>query len=195
MNNRTNRWAVQVTPKLSEAVQRIAFSYGYKWHAGPAEVRYTEYPFLTFHPDTKTFGFVSENDIVKDHVSRVVTTFEDVIDLFNNPPESPLVMEGTVILRNGDVKPHALVLAAEHFDKVVKARDELLARNRKKLPIVKFVYTSQTSTKKERKVAVTKFEPRMFIEGYDLDDRNRYKRFLMDRINGFVAFDGFVDNP
>lgn len=195
MNNRTNRWAVQVTPKLSEAVQRIAFSYGYKWHAGPSGVRYTQYPFLIVHPDTKAFGFCEKDPVENQElVSRVVTTFEDVIDLFNNPPESPLVVEGTVILRNGDVKPHALELAAEHFDKVVKARDELLARNRKELPVVTFVYTSQSSTKKDRRVAVTKFA-RMFIEGYDIDDKNRYKRFLMDRINGFVAFDGFVDNP
>jgi hypothetical protein len=201
MNPNTNKWAVEVaTPNVSEAIQRIAFSYGYRWPVGPAEgemVSHTNARFLMFTPDGNTIQWANYRQDVEAYVNQIVATFDKVVDLFKNPPQNKLKVGADILVsKNGDVQAGVWTIHAELFDKLVAERAVFMGKEpvKPKLPVAMFVYTSKSTGRKSRNVLVTKLEGDS-LEGLDRDDRNRYKKFLISRVEGPVNFVGFADAP
>ena len=135
MNTNTNNWAMGVdTPNMCEAVQRIAFSYGYRWEGAKSESKmgqkiYRDHiKFLLFYPSTKTMQFTCLRPEAEKIVSKVVTSLEEAVLLFNNPPEDFLVVGNVKITSNGSViVADAVGMSAELFDEVVEKRRNFLA--------------------------------------------------------------------
>jgi hypothetical protein len=88
MNKRTNIWAVEVdNNKLSEAVQRIAFTYGYLWSSKKElEIRNTYFKYIYFNPTTKRICLKPNDLPMDDYVCKVVSTFVEIMDNLEFPP-------------------------------------------------------------------------------------------------------------
>ena len=203
MNTNMSRWAVEVGHEnLSEAVQTIAFSYGYSWFSwGDKTIGNTTAKFLIFNPETKAITYADFWYELEDTCNQVVTTFDGVMKLFKNPPTVDLVIGNFTITKSGDVTvckgATRSVIPSEDFDKVVNERAKFLKREdptplKQKLPVVQFTYTSQNSGRRLRNVIVTDMTDEL-ISGLDKDADNRFKKFLMSKVSGTVRFVGFVD--
>lgn len=204
MNNKTNAWAVTVdNPKFSEAVQRIAFSFGYNW--GPfgndTKPQYTNATALCFYPNSKSIKYGTATDISSLDVCKVCNTLEEVVDNFNNPPFDnnigplELYKDGSVLARQGN---HFVAISKEYFDKAVVVRNELLGREEKNkkrsLPIVTFKYDSISITEKRRKREILLLKDDVeYYYGLDVKDNFSFKKFRKDRISGNVTFVGMSE--
>lgn len=196
MNNNTTTWAVEVgTSELSEAIQRIAFSFGYGWPDG-AGVKYTFGQYLIFNPELKLIHYSNNRSVVESCLCKIVITFDEIVKLFKEPPVKNWVhVDRTVITKNGDVKPiPSVTIDSAHFDKLVEARNKLMGKEEKKrvAPVVRFRYESPTSGQKLRKLMVLE-DTRDCYSGLDMEDGNLFKRFRKDRIVGAVMFVGFSE--
>ena len=205
MNPNTSKWAAEVSTKnISEAVQRIAFSYGYRWPIGPVngeKVTQTQTRFLVFNPVDKSITYIHDRFTAEGYVSQIVSTFDQLVNLFTNPPANVLrVGSSIMVTKDGNVNVGALVLGADLFDKVVVERDIFLGRNKpvevvkKKLPLVQFTYTSKTSGRTVREVLVVEMKDN-FITGFDAKDKFRFKKFLQTKVEGAISLIGFADEP
>jgi hypothetical protein len=206
MNNNTNAWAVTVdNPKFSEAIQRIAFSFGYNW--GPFEndtkPQYTGATALYFYPNSKSIKYGTATKLLMKDVCRVSNTLEEVIENFNNPPSDNIVgpfelfKDGSVLARQGN---HSVSIHKEQFDKAVVVRNELLGREEKnkkrRFPIVKFKYDSKLSKKKEVRQIILLEETQDYYSGLDMNDMknpNSYKVFRKDCVLGDIQFIGLSE--
>ena len=200
MNQNTNKWAVEVaSPNVSEACQRIAFSFVYRWPVGPSsgeKVVHTNAKFLVFNPEDKSIAWCSVRSGVQLYVNQIVATFDQLVTLFTNLAESVLRFGNVKVNKQWDVTVADIVtLGSDLFDKVVAEMAKFIGKEVKlKLPRVNFTYTSKSSGRKEREILVTAMSSEG-IEGLDVCDGNRYKRFLMDKISGEINFIGFADEP
>lgn len=198
MNKRTNKFAVEVgSPNISEAVQRIAFSYGYNWIGSgkvPNEVKYTDSKFLCFDSVHKSITWASNKFDLVSIMNQIVNTFEDAMVLFKNPPKVSAMVGTSEIFVNGDVKIGGIVTVdSEMWEKLVKERNAYLGhKDVKKLPVVTFSYSSKSSGKTIRKVALLE-KTEDCVHGLDLNDKNRFKRFLLKNVSGEMVFVGFTE--
>lgn len=196
MNKKTRQFAVQVSsPGHSEAVQRIAFSFGYGWPMDGKNIIHTNAKFLVFDPEGMLIFWANLKSELM-NVEIVISTFEEVIKLFNNPPKSVLSVGNMNVWENGDVEfPFAGRLTSDGFDTVVREREKFIGRTIKKnLPLVSFSYKSKSSGVKNRYIAVTTVDPE-WIGGLDQDDEWKYKKFLRNSILSEIVFSGFVPEP
>lgn len=197
MNKNTNRWAVEVkNANLSEAIQTIAFSFGYKW-IGDSESKLEKaitVKYLVFNPDTHQITWSTHWESLD--VNEITSDLDRAMELFKNPPENEVKVGSNITVKmDGNVNVLGHVISGELFDKVVKQRDIILGKVTKhKLPVVMFTYTSVSTGTKLRKLLVTNMTAD-YIEGLDADDRYKYKKFLMDRMVGSLYFKGFDEEP
>jgi hypothetical protein len=203
MNNKTNTWAtVVLNPTLSEAIQRIAFSFGYNWPlSGKLEPKYTDATVLYFNPNDKSLTYGFSTDGLQTEVCKVCNTLEGVIELLNNPPTinkvGPLKLfkDGSALALQGT---NSVVISKDDFDKAVVVRNELLGqkeKNKKRsLPIVTFKYDSISITEKRRKREILLLKDDVeYYYGLDVKDNFSFKKFRKDRISGNVTFVGMSE--
>lgn len=140
MNTNTSKWAVEVgNANLSEAIQTIAFSYGYKWSDGRAEVQLTDARYLCFNPESKTITYSGWWTDVEDNCSQIVTSFDQVMNLFKNPPQANLKVGYDITVdKAGNVSSRGVVIGSSLFDQLVTERNKFLGR-KGKLPVVNFI--------------------------------------------------------
>jgi hypothetical protein len=199
MNTNTNKWAVEVgNANLSEAIQTIAFSYGYVWagsYRNEKKVSQLSAKFLVFTPSTMTITYSDSRFEVELAVNQVVTSFDSVMNLFKSPPAvSVKVGSDITVNKTGDVSLKTFVIPSGLFDQVVTARNTLLGK-KNKLPVVRFTYTSQNSGRKTRNVMVTEMTEDA-ISGLDMDADNKFKKFLVGKVGAAgVQLLSFVDEP
>lgn len=199
MKSNTSKWAVEIgNEKISEAVQRIAFSYGYNWTGVDNRVQYTDRPFLVFDPDDKIITYSCNREHLKEKGYEIVLYIDKMVELFNNPPTADLKVGDFTIRKNGDIMLYnGVIVAGDKFDKVVNERAKFLKREdpvalKRKLPVVQFVYTSQNSGRKVRNVLVINKDDEKIV-GLDEDDNMSLKTFLFTRMTGVIEFRGFVE--
>jgi hypothetical protein len=206
MINNTNAWAVTVdNPKFSEAIQRIAFSFGYKWSLLKEDNKpqYTNATALYFYPNSKSILYGTATDISRKDVCRVSNTLEEVIENFNNPPSNSSIgkfqfyKDGSVLVGQ---MGRSVSIHKEEFDEAVVARNKFLGRedNSKKrsFPIIKFKYDSKTSKKKSVRQIILLGETEEYYNGLDMNDLknpNSYKVFRKDCVLGDIQFIGFSE--
>lgn len=197
MNNKTNSWAAIVgTTALSEAVQRVAFTFGYQWKGVGMNITGTSYPVLIFNPDDKTIGYSLDQRTIGNLVCKACVTFDQVMDLFKNPPKSKKMEkvgslevydDGSVFVESG------VAITSDVFNKVVEIRNKLMGK-KVKLPVIRFRYHSPTSGAKVRNIALLS-EDKDHLAGLDLDDGNTFKQFRKDRlmVGGAIWFLGLTE--
>jgi hypothetical protein len=197
MNTNSSKWAVEVgNANLSEAIQTIAFSYGYSWSGwGAKTVDNTTAKFLVFNPESKALTYGNYRYELEDTCSQVVTTFDAVMTLLKTPPTTTVKVGSDItVSKSGDVSVRLWTVGSDLFDKVVTARNTLLGK-KNKLPVVKFTYTSQNSGRKTRNVMVTEMDAD-YISGLDMDADNKFKKFLVGKVGvGGVQLVSFADEP
>lgn len=200
MNKNTNKWAVIIgSPNIGEAVQRIAFSFGYRWNFNSSIVHITAYgSALIFDPSSNQMLYNLNLD--GNTVCKVCTTMEEVLDTFKNPPKAvkSVVFGNSEIYDDGSVLIAGTSMTVKEFDNLIDTRNAFIKRAVDNkiplLPVVKFIYDSPTSGRHSREGMVVK-------DGFDawhvldMKDGNAYKVFLKNRIAGPVEFIGFANNP
>lgn len=192
MNKNTSKFAIQTdSPGISEACQRIAFTFGYRWLVADLnEICNTDAKYLAFNPETKEMLWTDHRNYLDTLVNTIANNFEDLVGLLNNPPKTSRMVRSAEVFANGDVKVDGITtVKSDFFDIVIRERNDFLGRQ--KLPLVTFSYTSKSSGTKLRRVAVLEWENNGLV-GLDTDDNNKYKRFLTEKINGKVEFQGFT---
>ncbi len=189
--NDKNKFAVLVSnTDMSELCQRLAFSFGYEW---PAETRqnvaFTLAKYLVFYPGRKEITWTNnQQDITLPF--KLITSINELLKLLKDPPKESIVIE---LFKNGTVKVDNYCLSSNTFDEIVNKRIELLGRESKqRLPIAKFSYTSKSSGRKDRMLAVMEWTAES-LGGLDMLDYNKFKRFLFKNVQGGIYFDGFTD--
>lgn len=201
MNKNTNQWAVMVgNINVSEAVQRIAFSFGYEWlGSGKAIYDTAGNQILYFNPDNKriTCGLdcrkLSNLDACK-----VCYTLEEAMETFKNPPQGVKMVEiGNVKIYNDGslLVSDDYPLDSKVVDKIFETRIKLMGKeksNSRRLPILQFVYDSPTSGRLVREVLLLKDNIDTY-EGLDVRDGKAFKHFRKDRISGTVTFVGLSE--
>lgn len=203
MNTKTNKWATLVgSPASSEALQRLAFSFGYKWPGyNSGEVANTSYPVLFFNPDLKTIGFAFDTKTAEDMACKLCVTLDQVIELFKTPPDVKkqwLDCNGNTVHKDGSVLfgsgPRSVAVTSTEMEEVIEARNKLMGKEEKKkvLPVIQFRYSSPSSGERLRKLMVTD-DQGDYYSGLDMDDTNLYKKFRKDRVVGTVMFGGFAE--
>jgi len=113
MNTKVNSWTIKTeSPILSEVYQRIAFSFGYYWPASNLQpdvktINYTDQPYLIFYPDRKEIKYGSDSKYgVENLVCKVVTSVNELIELFKTPPvvtKDMVYAPGVIIGIDGNV--------------------------------------------------------------------------------------------
>jgi hypothetical protein len=202
MNINTNKWAVScVNPNFSEAVQRIAFSFGYDW------LREKEHKplnktqkYLIFDPSSKCITYCSEGDNFEQYVYKLVFSIYEVVEMFNSPESNVLNVHCDIQVRkDGSIGVKGWGISSTLFDELVIKRDSFLGKlgktEKKNLPIVSFTYFSKSSGRKMRHVMVTKMDEFGSLEGLDLDDNNKYKKFSAANISGGIILVRFDNKP
>lgn len=197
MNNKTNTWAVIIkNPQHSEAVQRIAFSFGYKWGVYGEDLVYKDAKMLFFSPNSKIITYGLTEKIHNMEYSKVCNTIEQVVETFMNPPENQQrIVENVVIYKDGSVDLVGEVLTSSKFDKLIKVRDEFLGRKsdrKSRLPKIGFVYGSPISGNRDRQVMVVDDLGDTYA-CLDMGDGNSFKQFRKDRIVGKITFLGLSE--
>jgi hypothetical protein len=81
--NNTTIVVSTLTPVMSELVQRLAFSFGYKWRFGSTDVLIKNARFLFLDTVSKTIAFGHESTGFK----HVVGSLDNVLNLLKNPPK------------------------------------------------------------------------------------------------------------
>jgi hypothetical protein len=198
-------WAVAVqNPAISEAVQRIAFSFGYGWSARPPGkdvVQYINSKWLVVTPHMKRIHHTQSDPTNFNGVIKVVNTISEVVELFKNPPKTTLSFNTNVVIHpTGQVSVlinaiTSYVFESDKFDELVDKRSEFLGRNKdkKKLAKASFIYTSQNTGRRMRTVLIID-STETNIRGFDLDESNyKIKNFLKSKIDGGIAFIGYEE--
>lgn len=197
MNNKTNSWAAIVgTNALSEAVQRVAFTFGYEWKWTGKCIIATGYPVLIFNPNDKTIGYALGQQDVDNLVCKVCVTFDQVMDTFKNSPKVKKVEEVGCVKVHEDgslLVEETYVIDGKDIDKIIDVRNKLMGK-KQKLPVVKFRYHSPTSGAKVRQIALVG-EDDVYLNGLDLKDGNKFKQFRKDRleVGGSIWFCGLKE--
>lgn len=183
-------WAVRCQDsKFNEAIQRIAFSFGYAWNSINKTVQYSDARMLFFHPEDKVITYSYDNNTGL--ASVVVNTVSEAMDLFVNPPSNLKKAAGMTLNKDGSVLVEKLgVYTKNEFDEVVETRKTFLGDAKKEtLPKVDFKYlTNKGHT--DNNIAVISMNNGN-LEGYDLNDCNRIKTFSVIYIVGPIRFNGF----
>lgn len=214
MNTKTNTWAALVgSPAISEVLQRLAFSFGYKWPGYTSvEVVNTSYPVLFFNPDRKTIGFAFDTKSVDLMACKLCVTLDQVVELLKTPPDMKeewvKLCDGTTVYKDGSVLfgsgPRSAAVCSTEMEEVIKARNKLMGKEEKEkekekekeekkvLPVIQFRYSSPSSGERLRKLMVTD-DQGDYYSGLDMDDANLYKKFRKDRVVGTVMFGGFAE--
>lgn len=205
MNTKTNTWATLVgSLGISEAVQRVAFSFGYKWSGHKSgEVVNTNYPVLYFNPDLKTIDFGVDTKTVDENACKLCVMLDQVVELLKTPPDVKKrwvkLYNGTTVHKDGSVLfdsgTRSVAVSSTEMEEVIEARNELMDKVEKKkvLPVIQFRYSSPSSGERIRKLMVTD-DQGDFYSGLDMeDDSNLFKRFRKDRVVGTVMFVGFSE--
>lgn len=201
MNKNTNVWAALIGgPAESEAIQRIAFSFGYKWSNGLNCPYALKFPILLFDADTKTIRHSDDKVSLDKTVCEVCVSLVQAMKLFLSPPNNPKMKmkavktakvfeDGSVLVGNS---PVLYDFSSEDFEEVVKQRNQLMGKKRKLL-LVGFVYDSPSSGRRDRRVTLIEDSVDSYA-GLDVDDSNTFKRFRKDRILGHMRVIGLVDS-
>ena len=203
MNNKTNTWAAQVgSREASEAIQRIAFSFGYNWAdqtTSTQRVQLFDITVLFFHPEDKTITYGTSVSHAYLYACKVCRTIDDVINAFNNPPviKQKKTVGDTDIYHDGSVYFGHKDQNAKEFDEVVKARNEFLGREvqkNKMVPKVRFLYNGPSSGQKIRTVLILEDSgDRYSCLDVDDDTTTPFKYFRKDRIVGAIEFLGLKE--
>lgn len=196
MNKKTNTWAALVgSETISEAIQRIAFSFGYEWIQNGAQVSRKDAPVLCFNPNNKTITYEISRIGLEDKVCDICVSLDAVMNKFVMPPVPTEKRVGAATLfKDGSVYLDACSIRSKDMDELIKARDEFLGRTKKvKLPVVQFDYNSPSSGNRPRKIMVVDTD-NTYLKGLDMDDGNQYKEFRRDRIKGVVWFTGLEES-
>lgn len=216
MNKQTNKWAVRIgkNANMAEAIQRIAFTFGYLWSGGSNTVFNPNSEFIMVDPTTKRISYSTnywlEQD-VHDQVQEIVQTFDRVVQLFNTPPvievlSKPSLYSSLVTLeKNGNVKVSGLTLYKSTFDAIVKERNAFIgvettvvpapvtSTEKRKFARLTFQYRSKNTGLRNRKVLVVEFE-KDSIKALDIEDGYKFKKFLVKNIVGSMTFDGYEES-
>lgn len=195
MNKNTSKFAIQTdSPGISEACQRIAFTFGYRWLVADLnEICNTDAKYLAFNPETKEMLWTDHRNYLDTLVNTIANNFEDLVGLLNNPPKTSRMVRSAEVFANGDVKVDGITtVKSDFFDIVIRERNDFLGRNKAKmLPVVAFNYTSKSSGMKDRQIAITEWNDHA-LGGLDMLDDNKFKNFLFSNVNGPITFKGFT---
>ena len=170
------RWYVKVeNESQSKMVQLLAFSHGYTWNNSLSwSVQNTRAPFLVFD-DKKNIMWDNGVDVL--NLSVGTFSFSQVSnDMFVNTP--------------------VMKWEKEQAEKVNEKMQKLLAEKKEKkekepaskLPWVTFHYRKNSGQAWEiRRVAVIEYNGE-YLAGLDMDDGNKFKKFLTSRIGSAMQF-------
>lgn len=183
---------------MSEAVQRIAFTFGYKWAASIGQKVYSaDSPVLYFNTQEKVIkhGTIARN--AGHEAYKVCVTMDQLIDALKNPVNVVQVgnveisSDGSVTVKGNEASRHSM--NSEEFERVVEARNKMMGK-KVKLPVIQFRYHSPTSGGKVRRIALLG-EDDVYLSGLDLEDGNTFKQFRKDRleVGGSIWFDGLKE--
>lgn len=205
MNKNTNVWAAIVGgPSESEAIQRIAFTFGYKWDNGLDCPYAVKYPALLFDADTKTISYSDDRNGLDDKVCQVCVSLVQAMNLFLTPPNNPKKKEKTVktmrIFEDGSAlvgnSPVLYDFSPADFEEAIKIRNKLMGKEepKKNLPVIQFRYHSPTSGSKVRTIALLN-EDKVYLSGLDIEDGKKFKQFRKDRlmVGGAIWFLGLTE--
>lgn len=129
MNTNANRWAVKVKNSLmNEAIQHIAFGFGYSWgRTNSNDISWINASFLIFNPDLKIITWANNELDFSDTVYQIVSTYEDVVYLFNHPPMNSKKIGYFEFKKDGSVSILSDgVFSKDVFDEVVAERAKFL---------------------------------------------------------------------
>lgn len=206
-NSKSTEWAALVgSPAISEAVQRIAFTFGYRWITTHDKVNHTDAPVLIFNSANKVISYESKSVGLSEKVCKVCVCLDEVIQTFQNPPtevsESRETLEngttvfsdGSVLFRKYKLSKETVALTSPDIDEMISVRNKLLGKEEKKSvsPVVRFRYASPSSGQNLRKLMVLEDSVDSY-SGLDMEDGNSFKRFRKDRIVGGVMFVGLSE--
>lgn len=199
MNNKTSKWAfLPKSPVESETIQRIAFSFGYKWNISGNMISHVCERILCFNPSNKDITYSSSKQNVDDQVCLYCSSIEEALGYFKTPPKILSSKETSrgIVYSDGSVFVKGAALSSVEFDDLVEARKSVLGLT-KKVPYISFSYKSESKAKKTLRRLFLLSETDDLISGLDVDDAKQFKHFRKDRISGDVVFLGFgevVDN-
>jgi hypothetical protein len=195
--NAINKWAVAVDRDYtSEAIQRIAFSFGYNWVNSGQQIMDFECKFLVFDPKEKVITHADNADFVKTAVNKIVYTINAVMDMFKNPPQEKLPFRHEVVVsKNGDVNfTIPLTLLSKTFDELVGSRNKFIGKEEPaksdELPAVTFVYKAEAGANKRVRNILVQSVSDTYINGYDVSDSYQFKKFVRNKIVGDILFEG-----
>ncbi len=215
MNTNTNKWGVEVGgPEISEAIQRIAFSFGYRWamdrNSLRNEVRNVNGQVLVFNPDEKEITFCASRQSADRYVCKMIRIISEVVEMFKTPPveakEWQVSSNGHTVHKDGSVlfknTTESVAVSSPAMDEVINLRNKFIGKLEEKKEVkyvrmaskVTFVYRSQNSLKKARTVLVLKADENG-MDGLDVHDHLKYKRFLYKNVLGNIVFIGFQEAP
>ncbi len=116
------------TPIESEMIQRIAFSFGFKWVQGQTP-EYLTSPFLGFYPQDKSLVFCGSESGMYDY--QKVNSFDELMLRFNDLPEYKDMVDNGHTIRihsNGDVGIIGTGVILKNFDGIATIRKEFLTQ-------------------------------------------------------------------
>ena len=196
MNKTTSVWAYRSeTRSNAELIQRIAFSFGYKWSLSDTP-SYLEARYFYFDPATKEITYGVDDGMVTERANRIAYTLKEAMELFKNPPEvepSSLKVGSITLFKDGTLRDgNGNLMKGEDFEKLVAERENFLGKRKPAMyPMISFEYKGECSTYcTKRRLVVIKSEE-SFVEGYELSGAQRnYKRFLFNRMHTLPVFLG-----
>lgn len=126
MNNKACMFYVNIKNRdESEAIQRIAFSFGYGWGGVKQVVSYFEAPFLFFNPNQKIITYSFDKVFFENEVCVMCNTIEDVVRMFHYLSNSG----NYVVNLDGSVLYDGKRITSEKFDELSEVRNIILGRS------------------------------------------------------------------
>lgn len=139
MNNKNNMWAMVVKNReMNEAIQRIAYSFKYKWRGSvdssinkECDIRFLNASVLYFSIEEKliTYSMDSNETYLNNNVFKVCYTIDGAVATFNNPPK---IIKSEKI-GNAEVFPDGsilfndwIVLTSDDVDNIIRVRNKLI---------------------------------------------------------------------
>ena len=210
--NTKTSWAIKINNKEeSTIIQRVAFGYGYRWinsvdDPEPEIENLWASAYLIFDTTDKIIEWATcDCDIFNycDELKTVNNIYNDVFGLFEKPRLNYVAFnEDISVYKDGSVDVDNYLIHGGIFDRLQSERDMFLGRSIKevaptkpqtiRVASVSFKYNSKSSGIKTRNIFVTNSEAK-YLEGYDISDNYKFKRFSMLNVIGDIRFHSLVD--
>jgi hypothetical protein len=188
----TNRLIFECADEIvSETIQRIAFSFGFRWGGTLKgdEIQHLNYKYLIFDHSTqkKEITYItSYRNFITTGGCVTTNNISEAIKFFKNPPTNSIKVGVCEVLDTGVVRLNgATDLSTDTLDKLVEAKNKQLGKtSTTRLPQVSFAYNGYN-----RRIINVVAMTDTHVKGYDVDDGNKFKTFS----RGLIAYDGRIN--